>query len=564
MCVNKEEAHWSQELFGGRRNRVMTIMDQKKFFRFFLPAFVLLLFLFRLIDGFLPGVLLAPTPDSVEPFAGALRMCRGENYGFMLNGEYFPSRYSPALSFLLLPFLYFSPVPGAAGIAIGFWSMVLMLFVILLFHKDREYGGTALACGLLFCIPCFLEYCGSAMTEIPYAALLFIMFWLYRKMLDSDEDSPKLFLLYGIAAAVCGSLRMTGYPMLLAAAWILFFRCRQKRTPFIRSWLFLLLPSGITASFSLLYNQLVFGSPLRSGYHFHTPVPHDFPQLLFSFSYIPGNIRDALTWGLRGAIIVGITLLVVAFHTFLCKRKSLPDRHIFRAECGFVFLQFAMLLLLYLPYCYSSMRFYFPGLLLFVWLLVRGLLGVIRALKISNDAFITGAAWMIGLEIIGITIFQPQLDYCGQEIKALCHLEKILPERALLIHNYDPGRVELFFVGNSGRKQLPVTRKCEYADKIALKKSIRDPDIKPKHALDHRAEYLHEAPGKIIFFKTVLEEAPQKIIEEALARKEAVFITGDSFPVLSQDVYFTLRRQFRMQRAMHSARGSAVFRILPR
>ena len=154
---------------------IMLIVKQETVFRFLLPALVLLVLLVRLIDGFWPGVLLAPTPDSVEPFVGALRMCQGEKYGFTLNGEFFPSRYSPALSFLLMPALYISSSPAAAGAAIGLWAMVLVLFVVLLFHKDKEYGGTALACGspLLFGVLRFVYDRNTLCRTAFYHALAF-------------------------------------------------------------------------------------------------------------------------------------------------------------------------------------------------------------------------------------------------------------------------------------------------------------------------------------------------------------------------------------------------------
>ena len=436
----------------------MLIVKRETVFRFLLPSLVLLFFLVLLIKGFLPGVLLAPTPDSVEPFAGALRMCQGEKYGFVLNGEYFPSRYSPALSFLLMPLLYIFPSPAGAGAAIGFWAMVLMLFVVLLFHKDKEYGGTALACGLLFMVPCFLEYCGSSMTEIPYAALLFVMLWLFRTMLDSEGDDPKLFLWYGISAALCGFLRMTGYPMLFLPALFLFILCRQKKKFFVRSWLFLLLPSCLTSAFSGIFNWLVFGSPFRSGYHFHTPVPYDFPQMLFSLSCIPNNISDTLKWGGRGVLIIGAALFFSLLYIWLCRKKNLPWFRTLGAEMCFAVLQLGVLTVLYFPHCYFSMRFFFPVVLLFVWLLVRSGLGVIRVLNISENALSSCAAWVIGIEIMLIAALLPQQDYCGREIAALSSYKKALPEQALLIHNSDPGRVELFFTGRSSRKQLPPAR----------------------------------------------------------------------------------------------------------
>lgn len=540
----------------------MLTVKQETVFRFLLPALVLLVFLVRLIDGFLPGVLLAPTPDSVEPFVGALRMCQGEKYGFTLNGEFFPSRYSPALSFLLMPALYISSSPAAAGAAIGLWALVLMLFAVLLFHKDKEYGGTALACGGLFLVPCFLEYCGSSMTEIPYAALLFIMLWLFRSMLESEDDVPKLFFWYGITAGLCGFLRMTGYPMLLLPALFLFSLCRRKKKLFMRSWVFLLFPSAVTTLFSAVYNWAVFGSPSRSGYHFHVPLPYEFPKLLFSLSCIPNNINDTLKWGGRGLLIIGAALLFAAFYAWLCRKKDFSHLRLFGAECAFVMLQLGILVLLYFPHYYFSMRFFFPVVLLFVWLLVRSALGVARELKIAGNTFISWSAWLIGIEIMLVGCFWPQQDYCGREIAALCRFEKALPAQAVLIHNFDPGRTELFFIRNhSGRKQLPVTRKCEYADKIALRKRVSDLPSVTEYKGGHRADFLHDIPGKIDFFPEVLEEAPQRILKKLLVQKNPVYITGDGLNALTPEAYWTLRRHFLMKRVFQSPSGDVVFRV---
>ena len=178
-------------------------------------------------------------------------------------------------------------------------------------------------------------------------------------------------------------------------------------------------------------------------------------------------------------------------------------------------LQLGILVLLYFPHYYFSMRFFFPVVLLFVWLLVRSALGVARELKIAGNTFISWSAWLIGIEIMLVGCFWPQQDYCGREIAALCRFEKALPAQAVLIHNFDPGRTELFFIRNhSGRKQLPVTRKCEYADKIALRKRVADLPPVTEYKGGHRADFLHDIPGKIDFFPEVLEEAPQRILKK--------------------------------------------------
>lgn len=162
-----------------------------------------------------------------------------------------------------------------------------------------------------------------------------------------------------------------------------------------------------------------------------------------------------------------------------------------------------------------------------------------------------------------IAFFFPQQDYCGKEITALRHFSKVLPKQALLIHNYDPGRVELFFVHHPGRKQLPASRQHEYANKIALRKSITDPVPRPENILVHRAEYLHNASGKIDFFPKVLEESPKQLIAGSLSGKIPVYITGNALNALTRATYFTLRENFLIKQVFQTPQGELLFQIFP-
>ena len=556
------------------RARLKAGADRTSFRRLFpeqvLPWSAAALFgmtLLRLSAGLKDGIIISVVPDAVEYCWGALRLAEGERFGISLNGVWYPSRYSPLMSAVLWPFVKLAggTVLGA-GICAALATCLALFFLWYALEKQnfRCAALLALAGALLF--PGVLHCGGMAMTEPVYMALLAAMLACFAAQVTDDSASVSWgrITVYALAAGLCGALRSTGYVML--PPFLLLLWARMPRKQFSRLLLagaVLILPSCLTLLFSCGFNWSVFGSPFRSGYHFHCPVPYEFPELLFKLAYIPANFR--LVWQTERralAMLAGALLFSLAYGVFLFRNRG-KKGNAGLWIWGWVMWHFFCCLGLYLPHFYFAMRFFVPAAVLLIWLAARGAEEMIPAGLPRRTSFRLGVG--AAALLLGFCGAENQpLDYDGCEIASLRYCARVLPGDALLVHDADPGRAEIFFRRHTGRRQIPARRDWGYAAHTGLARSLdRKPDFPCVMGSPELAAFIKAAPGSVVFFPRVWEKDWKAISAEA-GRKGGLFVTTKALMRLTPEQFRQLKQEVGFRRVGSAPKGDGVFRILPR
>ncbi len=442
------------------------------------------------------GAATAVRPDAMENvFAGA---GDGGLFGFVLNGEWRPSRYSPWLHWLILaPFQAASGDPFAA--VFGPWLATIALLALIFFTARMLAGNGvgALSASLALLVPGVPFYAVCAMTEAPYCAFLFLLLLLWLKMKREDAGLPGLLacLLYGVAAALCGAMRGTGYVMLLLPLAELLRNGSAWRERVLRLSA-LLLPVAIVLVATACFNAATFGSPFRTGYHYWCPVPYEAEGLTFRWDWLAANARKLahLPWTWITAVEAALCVFGLAFG-----RRT----RLWKAHATFSFLQSGALLALYLPYFFYDPRFFLPIPLL----LFGPALALIAELPFfrENLQWKAGATWILvvlaqGFAVHAIAWNHHALTYLsdGQSRIFLTAANDVLPQDSVVVSPFDPLLTEsLLARGERGerRRIIPLSRDLEYAGKLVAPRPVGRIDPPPKGPTDHCAEALLRNPN---------------------------------------------------------------------
>lgn len=435
-------------------------------------------------------------PDAMENvFAGT---GDGGLFGFVLNGEWRPSRYSPWLHWLILaPFQAASGDPFAA--VFGPWLATIALLALVFFTARMLAGNGvgALAASLTLLVPGVPFYAVCAMTEAPYCAFLFLQLLLWMRMKRDAAGPPGAgaCLLYGVAAALCGAMRGTGHVMLLLPLAELLrgeFVWRER----LRRLSALLLPSAFVLGASACFNAAAFGSPFRTGYHYWCPVPYEADGLTFRWDWLVANAGKLahLPWTWITAAAGALCVVGLLFG-----RRSRS----WKAHAAFSLLQSGALLALYLPYFFYDPRFFLPIPIL----LFGPALALLADLPIfrENPEWKTGAAWTLAVLVQGFAVNaiawnHHALTYLsdGQSREFLTAANDVLPQDAAIVSPFDPLLTEsLLARGERGerRRVIPLSRDLEYAGKLVAPRPVGRIDPPPKGPTDHCAEALLRNPN---------------------------------------------------------------------
>ena len=136
-------------------------------------------------------------PDSTENALVAYHLAQNGKCGFFLNDIWYPSRYS-----FILPATFFAPwiwiFSGemVAGVYGCFSAALLLLFSFAGMGKIlKSSPAVFLSLPFLLFLPEFIFFCNSAMTEIPYTALLALALFLLVKTASKEKFSLSFLIL---------------------------------------------------------------------------------------------------------------------------------------------------------------------------------------------------------------------------------------------------------------------------------------------------------------------------------------------------------------------------------
>ncbi len=548
---------------------------------FFLILLFLLVFLFALTafypaeSSFFPAI----APDGTENALAAYHIIRNGKCGFFLNDSWYPSRYS-----FILPATFFAPWVWLfsgdilAGVYGCFSAALLLLFSFAGMGKIlKSSPAVFLSLPFLLFLPEFIFFCNSAMTEIPYTALLALALFLLVKTASKEKFSLSFLILSAVICAWAGGIRSTGYFMLFPFVLLIFFRIKEWKKRFLY-WGIAVIPAFLTLCGTLYYNYRTFGSIRRSGYHYWCPVPYDFPSLLFQFSYAEKNLPVLLT---AGVLLPFLFFLFSGVLYIFLQRKKQADEKIFSVwKWGFFFVLFHYLVLisLYIFHCFCFERFFLPASILALGTgsiaLWRGILLCTKRKQIKKLAFAFSLSALLAAGAANSVIPSEELPVTYSEILFLKFCNKHLPERSHLIINFNPGLSSFYL-----RKDitlLPFSRELEYAGKpVALEKitsALAFKEKMPSSPQDHAAA-LWASPEKKVFttFPFVIADTfPEKtgpcgdkwyLTEELLSRNQ-VYITNLALYRITKQYQERFMRETKLHRVA-SEGPMELYRVYP-
>ena len=306
------------------------------------------------------GMSLLIAPDASEYSICLVNLFEHGRFGFTLNGEWYPSRYAPWFSLLCLTPAYL--LSGGNVLCLHWAILVFALVLLFVVWKIGAVCGlgrmAVLPPVLLMLMPDFLFYSRVAMTEIPYAALFAILALVFVRFVGQVQQSARLCVGIGFLVAWAGLVRSTGFALVIPFIAAVFARriVWKRKIGYV---LMLILPMIVAQVVGLAYNWCVFGSPFRSGYHYWSAFPFDFPEITFNWHYVLPAISS-----LFGNLIIPITVvlmivpMVVAF-LGLCNANA-PRNRPFLLVVAFVAVHAVVLLGLYLGYYWTDTRFFLP------------------------------------------------------------------------------------------------------------------------------------------------------------------------------------------------------------
>ena len=446
-------------------------------------------------------------PDSVEYAVGALQFVETGRYEIVVQGRALPPRYPPWFSVIVLAPAYalFGSDPGNGIIPVTLLAVSGIGFAWALGRRISGDAGGVLAALAVLAMPTYSGGAIEIMTDVPCAALMLASCLIYLRLAHRGGSMRLMF-----AAGVLVALAMLLRPVFAAMALPFAFWILRRRQNLLRFGAALLLPIALAAAATLVYNARVFGSPRRNGYHFWTAVPSDYPELAFSFLYVPSTLSGLLQTALPYFVVLSIAVW------FIARRRRPPTaetRDTLIRVATFVGLTAAPITLFHVFYFYPDERFHL-ALLSGAAVIAGGVVGLLideqraRIFRILLPAVL--------LLTIGARFAAP--DPAPSRRVAADRMRQHTPPDAIILSGIDPVYMERLVARGTERRILPFTRHIEYASKAIVRKRIDHPDPPPRGWYDQRAEGLFNGGAEEAVLFVAEEQVPLLASEAAGGR----------------------------------------------
>ena len=456
------------------------------------------------------------SPDSVEYAVGALQFVDTGRYEILVQGRPLPPRYPPWFPVALLAPAYFllGDEPGNGIVPVTCFAIVGVGLAWRIGRRIAAAAGGALAALAVIAIPAYATWGTRVMTDVPCTTLMLAACLVYLR-LRSKPAGPMLFAAAGFIVGLATVFRPVYAAMALPFV-LAVLRAPAKR---IRSLALLVLPMGVAAGASVVYNARTFGSATRNGYHFWTAVPSDYPGLAFSFANVPLNL-----WVLSD---IGFPVFVgIAIVAWLILRKRDPAALVAARRplvdvLTFFTLTAVPIVLFHLLYFFRSDRFYLPALVA-----AAVIAGALVGLLVDKRRADLLNLLLPGILLLALGWRLTVADPMPHRRIAADTVRKHTPENAIIISFIEPVYMDRMVAWGSDRKILPLTRNVEYASKLLVPKRIEKPDPAPRDWLDHRAAGLIKAGAQEAVPFVASERIPELVAEAKRGTPIFLEVTG--------------------------------------
>ena len=427
---------------------------------------------------------LSLVPDAVESEIAAVRLLAEGRYDIVIGGVAHPPRYAPWFAAILLvpAHLVFGQELGTGIHAVFACALLSLTAAFCLGRALGDKWGGAAGLLLLLALPGFAGLSRQIVNHIPALALALLSAGLFLRIIEGGSSSAvKFFLAAGVVNATAASFRPL-YFFLVGPFIFLALRCAQPRRAL--KCLAAAGPAVAAGAVSLAYNQAVFGSIWRNGYHYWTSVPYDYWALTFSMRYLPDNL-DAV-FSKSGLPIMLLMLGCYPFTKRLSAAKENAewvDAGRFRALLCFGLAALLPMFVVHLLYFYPNVSFFLPCTA-FCAVAAGPLVGRFFARAGFSPA-------VFGVVVAACVLLTAALRFTLWEVPPRRRLAADLmltktPPDALIISGIDPVYLESTVVANSRREILPVSRRVEYASNVICRSRIGILPSPPLSWKDHR------------------------------------------------------------------------------
>jgi 4-amino-4-deoxy-L-arabinose transferase-like glycosyltransferase len=479
-------------------------------------------------------------PDSVEYAVAASRLVSDHSYTIVIDGHSWPPRYPPWFSMLVIApaYLLFGDEPGSAVFPILFVSL---LGICTAFFIGYQVNG--LMCGVfaslsLLLLPLYRFLSKQVMTDVPCIALLLIACLLYIRLKTVSSHSRVPYLLAGILSGLCAAFRPVCAAVIFPFLWFI-VRNTPKQHVFQQIAL-VTMPGILFVVLTMCYNNAVFGTPTRTGYHFWSPVPYDQQGMTFSLSYVADNLQIIAQSGL---LLIALALLLLRLFDMLQHQRLIVGsvKESMRSIMEFIIITCIPMVVFHLFYFYAVPRFYLPTMS-FLIILVGIMIGLgLHHVSLRVLAF-TQLIILVGVLILKI-VFP---DSPPTRRITADHINRYTLQNALVISAIDPAYLEFMTCKSSQRRILPISRRVEYASKLVAWQKTIALNPKPTGWWDHRCEGLAKANAEEVI-PYVADGEEDRLF---LALSDGVPIYLDTSHLTNEDmqVVRSIRQRFRLIR----------------
>lgn len=492
-------------------------------------------------------------PDALEHVLAPLTLIKTGHYGIPLNGELHPSRYLPWYPLLFLaPFQRFSESNGAVfGVWLGNLLLIVGLFAAV-YIVTRKKSAAIFALFTLIFSDRLLLLTGIAMTEFPYIGFSCIVLLMFVRIYDRGKELSIWELeLCGIAGALAGAMRSTGYLLLALPFFAILLRTPSWKMRIVRTLILGIWPIAIIGM-TIFFNWAIFGTPLRSGYHYWCPVPYEIPGLTFNLRFLQKNLNQIVhqEW-FRWAIIELVIILAWGMVRFRgkCVHHTTID-----SSAMFAVFHAAILYGLYSAYFFYDDRFFLPGVItalpatfaiLFVF--AENILKKYTIdLKPRVPSFIPYTLCVVAIVLLFCALAHarqripmPSAATCALEEEILTTVDQIIPDNAVFLSPFLPVRTDYFINQGKHRIIVPYSRKTEYASKIIALEPVNLQKVfpLPDNPFDHLNPALLKSDGCRLAVPLTLDDGDD-IVPRLLSMGKRVFVaisgtfSAPPFPIM--------------------------------
>ncbi len=430
----------------------------------FVPGLLALAAFFIYLPSELGAAMTIP-PDSSEYSICLANLLEHGRFGFTLNGEWYPSRYTPWFS---LFFLFPAYLLSGGNLLCMHWAILgfALALLVALWRMGRLCGLGKLSILppiLLMFMPDFVFYSRIAMTEIPYAALVAITALVFVRLANQGQPSLRFCFYDGLLIAWAFLARSTGFALGVPFGLAILAKRGMEWKRKIALLFALGLPVAAAQMVSLGFNWMVFGSPFRSGYNYWNAIPNDFPDLMFNWKYVISNVEYLLSEPII-KITIAFLFLPLAFALLAIVTKNAARHRAFLMLTGYVFVHLLALSCLYIGYHWPDTRFFLPITICSIPLFFVAINKLL--LKSGNCVRIMLMAIVFGLSLFAMCNSPTRYIYMvkGRPVWLVeAQISgSVLPPDSTVIQQGDPNVLDFFGFKEKRLTLFPFSRNFDY------------------------------------------------------------------------------------------------------